>query len=141
MPVGTASSFIYTNYKDLGGSCIPAPGAPPITALNTYTSLKECVWSGNLPPTKTPTPKPGDCIDTDNGKNYGTRGETYYSGTNSRSFDTCVNANGVSRLTEWFCNTSGVIADVTYTCPGSCLNGACTGIAPTQTPTPKTITL
>src|SRR3989338_2774320 len=33
IPVGTSSSFNYGSYKDYGStSCVPAPGAPPVTA-------------------------------------------------------------------------------------------------------------
>jgi hypothetical protein len=79
------------------------------------------------------------CTDSDGGKNYYKRGKTtqnhdrYGSGTTDDSCDGNI-------LRERYCGEGGVIAEILYTCPNSCQEGACvldddsaqiTGISPT----------
>lgn len=89
-------------------------------------------------PSRTPTPRAGYCIDSDGGKNYFKYGITYIQGSTSKLIDSCSVQNGVSTLHEGYCSSAGAVASVSYTCPGSCQNGACLTptLAPSRYPSP-----
>lgn len=75
------------------------------------------------------------CFDSDNGKNYETRGSI---GVGTRSFDdTCLrfasltiagNSNFVKEglyLAEGYCQNENKTSVEVYTCPNGCVNGIC----------------
>jgi cysteine-rich repeat protein len=67
----------------------------------------------------------GECVDSDGGINYGTRGRTQ--GTNGNFADSCSG----SELTEYFCSPAGNVRSRNYDCfidgGGSCVLGECVG--------------
>lgn len=68
-----------------------------------------------------------ECTDTDNGKDYATKGTTTYS-TNGKAVavntDICTDSN---TLIEYFCDSTGKTTYEYYTC--KCVDGACTDVA------------
>ena len=66
---------------------------------------------------------PLTCVDSDNGKNYNTRGTT--SNSQGGSFtDNCVSGFSYN-LVEGYCDSSGIVRTEHYYCPNGCENGVC----------------
>jgi len=68
------------------------------------------------------------CSDSDNGRNYYTKGITTISNDNTTYSDACSG----SQLTEKYCflsNGKPTVGSVVYTCPNGCSYGACQGKA------------
>tara|TARA_Y100000310_G_C20589254_1_gene767089 strand:- start:245 stop:1324 length:1080 start_codon:yes stop_codon:yes gene_type:complete len=73
-----------------------------------------------------PPQLPGDCVDTDGGKNY------YQRGVASTSFDSvgesCVGITNWDigyKVIESFCNEKGEVEQKEFECPNMCRDGAC----------------
>lgn len=77
--------------------------------------------------TTTPT-----CTDTDNGKDYYTKGVIYLDGQYHNE-DKCGGFSG-NTLNEWYCDSNGANVE-SYDCPENCSYGACINSASNQTPT------
>jgi hypothetical protein len=80
-----------------------------------------------------PTPPPESCFDTDGGQDVRTKGYVRVTGDtkleNLRMEDICQN----DRLTEYFCSGKRA-AMAQVTCPGSCIDGACTTVTEKRPP-------
>ena len=66
------------------------------------------------------------CIDTDGGLNFGKQGTVSITGGASNA-DGCPTSTS---LYEYYCDNDGQSHYQSYTCLQGCLNGACTGVAP-----------
>jgi len=76
--------------------------------------------------TRTPTPPYGtNCFDSDGGRNYYVFGKTLYK--NKTYVDSCgTSTSNKNLLREYYCTPANSLGNTSYTCPGSCRNGACT---------------
>jgi len=79
-----------------------------------------------------PSVTPGQCVDSDNGKNIYKKGTT--NGKNGEYTDYCFIGKGIlyykknesgRGLKEYFCRKNGKVADFNFICPEGCKNGAC----------------
>lgn len=102
--------------------------APSQTAIPTATASASATATASA----TSTILPGQCIDTDNGKNYYVKGIASFassSGGVQSVADTCDGTGKI--LTEFFCTpfsaTLNIAQSENYTCPNGCSDGACVG--------------
>jgi hypothetical protein len=68
------------------------------------------------------------CTDTDGGMIFGVKGTVTYAGGRTAT-DTCtrsgISAASGPAMMEMYCTPSGGLGRTAYTCPRSCVNGAC----------------
>lgn len=95
-----------------GASCIPCPEG---------CKGGECLAATATPTIKVPVPTaPAPCIDSDSGRNYGTRGYIKTQ-TGEHAEDNCENEG---YLTEYYCVDEKIYSD-RIMCPNGCKDGAC----------------
>lgn len=123
----------------IAATSVPPTAVPP-TGVPTPTQT----------PTSTPTPEwePTNCLgsssangnsctDSDNGKDYYTKGHMsvhFATGVSHQEDDSCRGTP--VKLREWCCVPDGTAIFWDLTCPEGCENGVCKGTPPTPTPTP-----
>lgn len=102
------------------------------------TPIPTAIVSATVTPTPTPTTTatvailPGQCIDTDNGKNYFVKGITSFASSSGGVQSVADRCDALGKiLTEFYCAPFSASLNIArsedYTCPNGCSDGACIG--------------